>query len=102
MLFRSLRRMMAARNASIFRDYMERRVRLYPFWSKKPTGRNLVSADEETSDSTPVPPIDLGPATVWECSSSDEHCEQKLVLVAPRNKLKVFKDGIGIGPPTNF
>jgi len=75
------------------------------------------SADDEEANSTPVPPIDLGSTTVWDIAEStrvleiceyegsplvvdEEVIEQTIRLVAPRNKLKVMKNGIGIGPPT--
>jgi hypothetical protein len=138
--YHSVRDSINSHDKKIFDDYQQRRERTYPVWVKDGSrmerelrflngdseficSRKFTSPPSDTDDSdgiqTPVPPIDLGPATVWEVSefvreldvvSFDSEplvidelvTEQRLSLVSPRNQLKVFKNGIGIGPPRCF
>jgi len=105
---------------SIYESYLRTKVRTYPQWIKiKESTPPSSTDDDEGINSTPVPPIDLGSTTVWDISSrmnvldiqsyenkelviDDEEIEQTLRLVGSRCKLKVFSNGIGIGPPNCF
>jgi hypothetical protein len=129
----------------IFSDYLRTAKRTYPTWVKDSNSEYASrfsgfvseegekfsvraikikddppsSADDEEANQSPVPPIDLGPATVWDVAErtevlavdlfegqqlviDDVIIEQSLRRFSSRNKLKVFKNGIGIGPPTCF
>jgi hypothetical protein len=132
--------------SEIFSDYLRTAKRTYPTWVKDSsseyagTFRGFVSeggesfpvrrieikdsdppssADDEEDNQLPVPPIDLGPSTVWDVAErteilavdlfegrqlviDDVIVEQSLRRFSSRNKLKVFTNGIGIGPPTCF
>jgi len=52
----------------------------------------------------PVPPVNVGPAMVWDCRGEDQRLTHVPLLgrVGCGAKLKVFSNGVGIGPPLCF
>lgn len=89
-------RMLERRNLSIFETFRSSFKRKYPFWSKQKSP--LVPADEGTEENFEVVRLDLGRGTLWDCRSSDP----VLVQAYPGCRIKAFKGGVGIGPPTCF
>lgn len=116
----TLREMRIKSSYKILSGYKGKRY--YSYWKEcvKPHSRDSI----ESIPSTPVDPIGLGPSSVWissriDVSSDDssdegyyspkgvyrptyEYDESTLVLLSSRNKVRVYRNGIAIGPPTCF
>jgi len=114
-----LKKVVEVHRFKVYSDYLSTMKRTYPVWVKDKESNSPPSTFDEGEIQLPVPPIDLGPSTVWEvadrteildvCSFGGEELiiddvitEQTLKRLSSRNKLKVFTNGIGIGPPTCF
>nr|WNK16432.1 MAG: RNA-dependent RNA polymerase [Fusarium oxysporum f. sp. cubense ourmia-like virus 3] len=92
---RAWRRRIHERNTCIWDRFVATRTRYYPYFRKVEVAG---SALETAQDEKPVPPIELGGATVWDCRPDNP----VLRVVSPGAKVKIFRLGVGIGPPTCF
>lgn len=88
--------MIQARNRMIFDDYTSRKRKLYPYFKKSKL--TVPAYDGTKENEKPVPPIELGGATVYDCRP----VEPKLCIYSAGAKVKIFRRGVGIGPPTCF
>ncbi|QGY72543.1 RNA dependent RNA polymerase [Plasmopara viticola lesion associated ourmia-like virus 13] len=93
---REYREIESLRNEEIFSGYWERRVRLHAWWCKK---KKTTSADDEVYENFEEVKCKLGRGSVFDCRGKSD---LKPIQLAPGCRVKLFRRGKGIGPPTCF
>jgi len=92
---REARELISSRNEEIFSQYSSRRVRLHPYWRKKMSS-TASDVDEQFND---VPKLRLGRGYLIDCRGKEPRFLSKPIAGCP---VKLFRRGIGIGPPPSF
>jgi len=92
----NVERMLSRSDESVFENYVSRRVRLFPYWAKN--NRSSVADDTEVENVEGLK-MNLGRGSVFDCRGK---LDLKPIQLAPGCRVKLFRRGKGIGPPTCF
>jgi len=94
--FSGWKTIIATRNREIFSSYLERRRKLYPYFRRVVVRPSTAEDGLENNESVR---LRLGRGTLWDCRGNGE---PRLLQAMPGCRVKVFRTGVGIGPPTSF